>query len=212
MPPEPPRSQGVLWAFTPLITCGFATPFTFTYAAVKRRSAGLAVASAGYLAGWSAMITFMDAGWPLSALASMLLMILWIGGFAHALTVRTRVYPQAAPRDKANEYAIHVAKYRRTLREEARTLAAEDPALAHELGIGRPDVPRAYDDGGLIDVNHAPPFVLATLPGMTSELVERIERIRREQGPFVSVEELAINADLPPDLVTRVGEYAIFLP
>jgi DNA uptake protein ComE-like DNA-binding protein len=212
MPPEPPHSQGVLWALTPLLTAGLATPFTFTYAAVRRRSAGLAASSAAYFVGWGAAFAFMDSGWPLSVLASMLMMILWLGGSVHALAVRTTVYPRRPPRDRANEHAVHVAKHRRTLREEARALAAEDPALAHEVGIGRPDVPRAYDDGGLIDINHAPPFVLALLPGMTSELVERIDRIRREQGPFVSVEELAVNADLPPDLVPRLGEYAIFLP
>jgi hypothetical protein len=37
--------------------------------------------------------------------------------------------------------------------------------MAWELRIGRPDLPRVYDDGGLIDVNHVPPQVLATLPG-----------------------------------------------
>jgi DNA uptake protein ComE-like DNA-binding protein len=212
MPPEP-HSQGVMWAMVPFLTAGFATPFTFTYAAARHRSKGLVVPSAAYFAGWAGMITLMNAsGATAAALATMLMMVLWLGGTVHAFAVRRTVYPRRTPRVKANEYAVHVAKYRRTLREEARTLAAEDPALAHELGIGRPDLARAYDDGGLVDVNHAPPFVLAALPGMTPELVERIDRVRREQGCFVSVEELAVNADLPPSLVPRLGEYAVFLP
>jgi hypothetical protein len=37
---------------------------------------------------------------------------------------------------------------------------APGPVLARELRIGRPDVPRQFDDGGLVDLNHAPVPVL----------------------------------------------------
>jgi DNA uptake protein ComE-like DNA-binding protein len=122
------------------------------------------------------------------------------------------VFPRTAPHSRRNEHAVKLAQYRRTLREEARTLAADDPALAHELRIGRPDLPRGYDDGGLIDVNHAPPQTLALLPGLTEELIERIVRHRDEHGGFISAEELAVDVDLPPSLVPQLAEYAVFLP
>lgn len=201
----------MLWALIPFLTCGFGTPFSFLYAAVRRRSASLGVTAATYGAGTAAVWMMIGAGGVLSALGGLLLMLLWVAGTTHAFAVRPRVYPRATPRDLANRHAIHVAKYRRLLRADARALAAGDPALAHELRIGRPDLPRAYDDGGLIDVNHAPPHTLALLPGMTPELVERVVRVRAEHGGFVSAEELAVDADLPPAILPRLSEYALFL-
>ena len=38
--------------------------------------------------------------------------------------------------------------------------------LAQELKIGRPDLPRDYDDGGLVDVNHVPAAILAARLGL----------------------------------------------
>ena len=48
------------------------------------------------------------------------------------------------------------------LRREARRLQQDNPVLAQELKIGRPDLPRGYDDGGLVDVNHVPAAILAS--------------------------------------------------
>lgn len=109
------------------------------------------------------------------------------------------------------EDAVDLAEHRRQLRDEARR-AAEDPAVAWELRIGRPDLHRMYDDGGLVDVNHVPPHVLASLPGMTPDLVYRVAGVRAECGGFSSVEEMSALAQLPPALTKQLGEYAIFLP
>ncbi|OLT24541.1 hypothetical protein BJF79_45095 [Actinomadura sp. CNU-125] len=140
------------------------------------------------------------------------MMLLWIGGTGHALAARSKVFPKEPPRNLANEHAVEVAKFRRTLRDEARALAARDPALARELRIGRPDEPRTYDDGGLVDVNHAPPNIIAALPGMTPELAQRVIERRAETGPFISVEEMVVDADLPPDVLPQLADFAIFLP
>jgi hypothetical protein len=40
-------------------------------------------------------------------------------------------------------------------RQHARVLAKGDPVLARDLCIGRPNMPREFDGGGLVDVNHA---------------------------------------------------------
>jgi hypothetical protein len=206
-----PRAEpeGLGWAFVPLLTCGFGTSPAFVYAAVRTGSARLGFVAAGYGVGALASIAFLGALPPLGAL---LLMILWIVGSVHAFAARPKLYPRRTPRDRLNQYAVDAARYRRVLRNEARKLIAEDSALAHDLGIGRPDLPRVYDDGGLIDVNHAPSQVLAMLPGMTDDLVSRIVQLRAERGAFVSAEELALDAELPPDVVPGVAEYGIFLP
>ncbi|WP_433329517.1 ComEA family DNA-binding protein [Spirillospora sp. CA-294931] len=213
--PLPPSSEpgGLMWAFVPFLTLGFGTPFTFLYAAVRRGSLNLGATAAGYGGATAAVLLLMQTSDPLLIMLSgVMMMMLWIAGTVHSFAVRPSIFPRSAPRSRHNEHAIQVAKYRRGLREEARALAGEDPALAHELRIGRPDLPRGYDDGGLIDVNHAPPATLATLPGMTPELVDRIVHRRGEQGGFISAEELSLDIDMPPDLLTNLAEYAIFLP
>jgi hypothetical protein len=211
--PPPSEPRGVMWAFVPFLTFGMGTPFSFMYAAVRRHSVNLGTAAAGYGAGtaaWMAMAWSGDA--VLSTLGAIMMMMLWVAGSVHAFAVRPSVFPREAPHNVRNEHAIKFAKYRRTLREEARVLAAEDPGLAHELRIGRPDLPRGYDDGGLIDVNHAPPATLALLPGLDEDLIARIVRRRGEQGGFISAEEMAVDIDLPPALLPQLSEYAIFLP
>jgi DNA uptake protein ComE-like DNA-binding protein len=212
-PPLPPGgTQGLLWAFVPFLTLGLGTPYSFVYAGVKHRSLPLGLTGLAYGGGTATVLTLISTGNGLMiGLAALLATTLWIAGSVHAFVVRPSVFPRKTPSAQLNQHAIDVAKHRRALREDARALVAEDPALGMELRIGRPDLPRTYDDGGLIDVNHAPGPTLALLPGMTDELVERVLRVREEQGGFVSVEELAVDADLPPDLIQRIGEYTIFL-
>ncbi|MFA1542288.1 helix-hairpin-helix domain-containing protein [Actinomadura monticuli] len=222
MPPPPPpppmlplpseATSGMLWAFVPFITLGYGTPFSFLYAALRRGSWQLGATAAGYGVGTATVLAMVQTGNQfLTVLGSFLAILLWLAGTGHAFAVRTSVFPGGAPRSQQNERAIEVAKYRRTLREQARALAAEDPALARELRIGRPDVPRTYDDGGLVDVNHAPREILEALPGMTPEMVDRVLHRREEQGGFLSAEEMAVDADIPPDALPEMADFTIFL-
>ncbi|TDC60280.1 helix-hairpin-helix domain-containing protein [Actinomadura sp. GC306] len=218
-PPRPPAQapyqdtvRSVVWACVPLMTFGYGTPFSFWYAAVRRRSWGLGAAAAGYGAGLATVMVLLATDNPvLAVVGAFLWMLLWVAGAGHAFAVRSSVFPRGIPHDRRNQHAIEVAKYRRSLRDQARALAAEDPALARELRIGRPDAPRTYDDGGLVDVNSAPPEIIAALPGMTPELVERVVRRREEQGGFMSAEEMAVDADIPPDVLPQMADYTIFL-
>jgi hypothetical protein len=210
--PSPDTTSGVLWAFVPFITLGYGTPFSFLYAAIKRRSWGLGATAAGYGVGTAAVLTLMQSGNPfLTILGSFVAILLWLAGTGHAFAVRASVFPRETPRNRQNERAIEYARYRRTLRDQARALAAEDPALARELRIGRPDAPRTYDDGGLVDVNHAPREIIAGLPGMTPELADRVLRRRAETGGFVSAEEMAVDADIPADVLPLMADFTIFL-
>lgn len=107
--------------------------------------------------------------------------------------------------------AMDAARDRRELRRKAFRIATDDPGLAHELGIGRADLQRTFDDGGLVDVNTVPAEVLAQLPGMTADMAERIVRVREIRGPYRSVEELGVFADLPPGVTDALTDYLIFL-
>lgn len=212
-PPLPPmQPAGLLWAGVPLMSFGLGSPISFVYGGFRARSRPLVAAGVGYGACYLAVFTLLFSGSAGPILLGLLLFLaLWLTSSVHAVVVRRQVFPRTTPRDRANAHAIQVAQYRRGLRQQARQLLAEDPALAAELCIGRPDLPRAYDDGGLVDVNHAPGPTLGLLPGMTDELIQRVLRVREHQGGFVSAEELGIDADLPPDLVQRIAEYAVFI-
>jgi hypothetical protein len=211
--PSPSVPDGMGWAVIPLLTAGFGAPASFLYAAIRKRSAGLGGAAVLYGAGVLGACTGIAFGTAPAVLLGLLMFILtWTISSVHALVARPRLYPPVNPQEQMNQQVVEMAQHRRTLREAARRIVADDPGLAHELRIGRPDLlPRPFDDGGLIDVNHVPPEVLSRLPGLTYEMVDRIMRIRTEQGGFVSAEELAVHADLPPSIVAGVAEYALFV-
>ncbi|MDH2428962.1 helix-hairpin-helix domain-containing protein [Sphaerisporangium sp. TRM90804] len=213
-PPGTPSSTGaasVFWAIAPLLTCGAATPFTIGAAAAKLKSRMLALSAAIYAIGW---VTFFvgvasdlpDPDW-LEVGAFLGAMGNWLGGTVHSLIIRRRVFEQP----DLNDHAVAFAQRRRELRQEARELAARDPLLARELRIGRPDLPRRYDDGGLVDVNHAPARVIADLPGMTPELARRVVDARDGVGGFVSAEEMSLALDLPPHLTPDLVELTVYL-
>jgi Helix-hairpin-helix motif len=128
--------------------------------------------------------------------------------------VPPRRRPVVGPRvnANANAQAVAAATMRRELRRQARELATGDPVLARELRVGRPDLPRQYDDGGLVDVNHVPPPALTVLSGVTPEIAERIVSIREHVGRYSSAEDLVTTADLHPDLTAEIREYGLFLP
>ncbi len=96
-------------------------------------------------------------------------------------------------------------------RTQGRHLLATQPALAREIGLGRPDVPGA-DDYGLVDVNHTSADALTRLPGVTKEPAQRIVTERGQCGGFSSVEDLGMLIDLPPAEVDKMRDIAIFIP
>jgi hypothetical protein len=119
--------------------------------------------------------------------------------------------PRSVPRTGRVDPAIDDALKGRQRRSEARRILERDPALARELKIGRPDLPRRFDDGGLVDVNHVPATVLAALPGFTPELAARVARARDEHHGFDFLQEMEVFADLPDGLADELAERLIFL-
>lgn len=217
-PPDPPRPRAsfgsFLWALAPLLTCGFAAPFTVGYAAARLRSlaqAAAAILYAGCLVLWLAF-DISDATDITVALILLAAAASSLGATIHSLLIRPRVFPPRSVGTALNDAAIRMAEHQRELRRQARELAERDPGLACELRIGRPDLARQYNDGGLVDMNHAPAQVIATVPRMRPELVERILQAREVVGVFSSPEDLSITANLPVNLNDELAEYTIYLP
>jgi DNA uptake protein ComE-like DNA-binding protein len=129
------------------------------------------------------------------------------GGTIHAFLLRGRVFTPAP----AAQPAIAAALAARRRREEARAIATGDVALARELRIGRPDLPRQFDDGGLVDVNNVPVQVLVDRldlsPAQAGEVVEARERL----GGFAGPEELIGFSELSEATVNALRDRLLFL-
>ena len=203
---------GVVWALVPLASLGMASWAVFLYAAIRRRSWWFGGAAAAYGAVLTVSFAADSPAKPGSAwlaIGAIGFMACMFGGCAHALAVRKRVFGAGRRQDRLRE-AEHEALRRRKLREQARALATKDPALARELGIGRPDLRRDYDDGGLVDVNSAPASVLATLPGMTADLAAKAVEVRTVRGPFVSADDLSAELDMRPEWVDALADVTVY--
>lgn len=221
----------VVWALIPLFTLGLGTTFVLAWAAHRLRSRALHVAAVTALIMTVLAFALIDASDNTNSMASGVLIILLIGGGLTAtFSIRRQliqpgrgartgakadpVWPspgRGIPRGGGLDPAIDEALGRRQRRVEARRILERDPALARELRIGRPDLPRKFDDGGLVDVNHVPATILATLPGFTPELADRVVRVRDEHHGFNFVEELEAYANLPEALADELAERLLFL-
>jgi DNA uptake protein ComE-like DNA-binding protein len=122
----------------------------------------------------------------------------------HAFAIRQRVQGGLVltPEDEARD----------TLRRRShcRQLVTKNPKLAAELNIGRPDLDRDYDDGGLIDVNHVPERYLLALPGIDSELACKIIEVRKSIGGFDSLDDMEVLLGLSPQRLDSARDRAIF--
>ncbi|NDU72177.1 helix-hairpin-helix domain-containing protein [Actinomadura sp. DSM 109109] len=213
MPPGR-AALSVTWAALPFLTLGYATPFTFAAALLWRRSLHLLVSTAVYGGVFALALSLLpdiEKEQGTERIVGMLLFVLAVVGCGHSFLIRRRVFDPHGLSGVDNDAVVERVRRQRLLREKARELAASDPGLAKELRIGRPDLPRQYNDGGLVDVNHAPARALTLLPGVTAEMAETIERVRAQTGGFMSAEELSAVAGLPPSLTGDLADYAVFI-
>ena len=117
---------------------------------------------------------------------------------------------KSSTRDPRGTGARQRAVERLRLRQEAREIIGRDPVLADELRIGRPDLPREFDDGGLIDVNHVPAEVLAGVPDMSEDIAHRIISTRKAITRFESIDDLSVMTGLPPQTFDHLADLFIF--
>ncbi len=99
----------------------------------------------------------------------------------------------------------------RARRDEAREIAGRDPVLARDLGIGRPDLGRGYDDGGLVDVNSAPAEVIERVCMIDRSHALAIVAAREARGGYFTVDEVPVYVHLPAHSAGQVQERGITL-
>lgn len=203
-----------VWALVPLVSAGIANPVVFVFAALRKRTSSWWLTAGAYVAMSAAIFSLVDStpGTAGDAWSSALLITNWLVGTGHALGVRRRVFQPEPVTDLTNDPVLAAAVDDQERRDLARQILAQDPRLASNLAIGRPDLNRGYDDGGLVDVNTAPLAVLAQLPGMTAPIAERIIAAREATSGFSSLEEMTILADLPATFVDAAAERLVLSP
>jgi len=205
---RPKRRPGVLWALVPLATLGVGSAAAFVYVSLRYHRPRFLIAAVGYAFALGAAVTLMALSSALTVGIGLSLLLVCMGvATAHALAVRRDVAIEVDD----NDLHVAAAKERLRRRGEARKLAASDPALANELGIGRPDLPGPFDDGGLVDVNHSPVAVLAELPGIDEPTARRIVTTRSELGGFTSLDDMSVTLDLPPHRLDAISDRLLFL-
>jgi len=196
------RNAYVAFVLFPL---GWLAWAAFLYVGLRVRHRRWTVAAAVYFAittVWTAMAAVGEDGGTLVGVAAATCFAMWAAAIVHALVIRKEFGRRLDLRLRVEDGQLD--------REIARDIVENDPQMAKELGIGRPDLVEA-SPGGVIDVNHASAGMLAMLPGIDARLARQIVGTREAMGPFSSVAELGMVLDLPADTVERLRPLVVFL-
>ena len=215
-PPSPPAyapprkrfpvGEVIAAALLPIVICSFGSWIYFVYAGFRRGDKRQFIVAAGYavLFAVGVFIAALNPSPPSSntlndteAIAFILFAAVAVASAVHGAVLAS--HPGDTPTS-------------RNLRHQARQFATFDPDRARTLGIGRPDLMRAFDDGGLVDVNNVPGHELVRLPGISSEEAHGIVIDRLNRGPYARPEELVVRGVLPMRTVNRLSGRLICLP
>lgn len=229
MQPYSPDSQGpavrrarsglvrqIGWASMPVWSLGLLSFGPFLRLAIARRRKTDWFICAAYLAAVVAMIITLEVtSSGNSAVGGLVIGLIGFATVHAAIAFRPSVNlaqaRQTPPVPRVdNRHAVAEARIRIELRARARELVSRDPELARELRIGRPDLARQYDDGGLIDVNNAPGTVLAAHLGLDEREVAVVLLTREQLGKLTSADELVSYAELAPDRVDAIRDLLLF--
>ena len=231
---RPRRRRHLWWWFlVPLLSAGFATFAIIGYAGRRLHQRRVVRAAGWYLL---LELTLMAVAFTPAALPTAIAFMAtcWLGGTLHSLALSGRFSAQlrrqnrpedpdwpahdAAQHDRAvgsrwPDPAIEQAYARFQRRHDARRIVADNLPLAAELRIGRPDLDRRYDDGGLVDVNQVPADVLVAYLDMAPEIAREVVRTRAIRNGFTSADDMLISVDcLNPARLEMIRDRMIFIP
>ena len=227
------RTPGTWYFWTVLLSCGLlaAVPFAHASARLKRqdlRMRAIVYGGLGLALGILSSVVPHDAqgnavgtvGSVLAGVVGVLAIAVMVTACLQLAPVRRAVFglgqpplaPSAAGPSQSQGTVIDAHLAARARREEARALSLRDPVLAQDLGIGRPELPRQYDDGGLVDLNHASADTIAQAIGVDAAVAERIVAARQELGAFSAVDEVLVYVNIEGVSAARVRDYSVLLP
>ena len=83
--------------------------------------------------------------------------------------------------------------------------------MARELGIGRPESKRGYDDGGLLELNVATAEQLSAVCGLPLNLAEEVVASRATLGRFLSVEDAIVFGQIGEEYAPMIRDRGIII-
>jgi DNA uptake protein ComE-like DNA-binding protein len=198
------------WVLASLVPFGWVTWAGFLYAGLRVRKPAYVGYGAAYLLVTvvTLLVTSLDdneAGLE-DNLGYIAMFSAWGIGILHSFLTR-KAYVRRL--DFIDDPALQAARTAEERRAYAREIARRDPALAREALIGRAG---GFDEGGVVDVNHAPVEDIADLPGVDAETARRIVAVRDGVGGFSSLEDLGMTLGLDGGLVEDLRGRVVFLP
>jgi hypothetical protein len=198
------------WVIASLVPFGWVTWAGFLYAGFRARKPAWIAAGAAYLLVTvvTLFVTSLDGNEDglEDNLGYITMFSAWGVGIVHSFLTRK---PYLRRIDMLDDPALERARLARERQAYARELARSDPDLARAAAIGRAG---GFDEGGVVDVNHAPVEDIADLPGIDAATARRIVAVRAEIGGFSSLEDLGMTMDLSGDTVERLRGHVVCLP
>ena len=180
----------------PVLTIGLGGFAYLLFAAIRRNRWPLALYGFGYtIGGWTSLF-LGDNPAPMDDIFYPLFFLFALAAMAHGLAVALSDDP---PRSRRR-------------REQARHFAQQYPDQARRSGVGRPDLARTFDDGGLVDLNHASDHELASVPGFGPQTGHRIAVDRVRRGLYTRAEDLVARGIIRPEDMSGAMSYLICLP
>ncbi|GAA2628269.1 hypothetical protein GCM10010399_69850 [Dactylosporangium fulvum] len=217
-PPAPPQYDFPVWLAAaiagaiPLLTCGLTSWAVVGVLAIRYRSRMLGLVAAAFLALLVFFVIAMELdgpsyeGGPWAGVGVLVLLVATVGGSVAGALIIIR------PPGRPPEPSAAVELTQRVRREQARQLVNYHPSIARELRIGRPDLSRTFDDGGLVDINTAPETIIASLHGIGPDDARRIVADRYLRGPLASVDELVTRNLVHWSVARALGETLVAVP
>jgi DNA uptake protein ComE-like DNA-binding protein len=203
-----PAAQRSRWPYVSLIPFGFGAWIPI-YAGVKAREWTWTALGLVWLALIIAALAFSNGtGHGNDGAVGALAIVAWIGGVATSFGIRASYERQMS---SGLSEAAAAAEQRLRDRRRALELARQNPDLAKEIGIGRPDRAGAEDEG-LVDINNANVTALLKLPGVDGDLATEIIEAREKVGGFSSLEDCGAALDIDGGVVDGLRGHVVFLP
>jgi DNA uptake protein ComE-like DNA-binding protein len=198
------------WVIASLIPFGWLTWMGLGYAGFRaKRPLWVAFgAMYGLIAAVAIVVTELDEGTNGTEddLGFLLMFLGWGAGIAHSFVIRKAYLSRMGILE---DPALQTARVAAERQAYARELAERDPELARQAQIGRSG---GFDEGGVVDVNHAPIEDIADLPRIDGATARRIVVVREELRGFSSLEDFGMTMDLPGDVVETLRGRVVFLP